>query len=53
MATQLKDVELTEAERKLQDLKRMLAQLREAIRETEAMLDATERHRDVKRGPPL
>ena len=46
VATQPKDVELTEAERKLQDLRRMLNELREAIRETEVMLQAAERKRD-------
>lgn len=45
VATQPKDVDLTEAERKLQDLRRMLGQLREAIRETGVLLERAERRR--------
>ena len=48
VATQLRDVELTESERKLQHLRGMLSQLREAIRETEVMLERAERSRSAR-----
>ena len=45
MATQFRDDDITEAERKLQRLRRALLDAKQAIRDAEAIIDEAERKR--------
>jgi hypothetical protein len=47
VATKFKDDDLTEAERKLQSLRRMLRELHAAIRDAEKLIEDAERRRSV------